>query len=112
MSSLLGDDVGPGLLAGKKTLPSFLAPPPVLLRPAPGDKGTFSKIGANLLFESVPSVVHFGGYALNKVHEQTVRVRCLSAAAAGERGRGNAPPARSMAMALRVLVATACRVGR
>ncbi len=73
--ALSADDVGPGALAGRKTLPSFLAPPPVLLRPAPGDKGTFSKIGSNLMFQSVPSVVHFGGYTLGKVHEQTVRVR-------------------------------------
>jgi hypothetical protein len=71
--------LGPGLLAGRKAaLRGFLAPPPVLSRPAPGDKGTFSKVGSNLLFASSPAVVHFGGYTMGKVHEQTIRVRVHS----------------------------------
>jgi hypothetical protein len=70
-----GDAVGPGILATRTSRPpGFLAEPAALLRPAVGDKGTFSKIGSNLIFEAVPSVVHFGGYVLNKVHEQTLRV--------------------------------------
>ena len=72
--ALKSGDVGPGELAARRTLPSFIAPPPVLSRPAPGDKGTFGKLGSNLLFQAQPAVVHFGGYSLGKVHEQVVQV--------------------------------------
>lgn len=71
--------IGPGLLAGKRSK-GFVAEPAALFAPTPGDKGTFSKLGRNAMFESSPSVVHFGGFVLNKVHEQTIQVQCARGA--------------------------------
>lgn len=74
--------IGPGTFAGRRK-PGFVADPHALVAPVPGDKGTFSKLGKNLFFEASPAVVHFGGFTLNRVHEQSIKVslRPLCAAA-------------------------------
>lgn len=36
--------------------------------------GVFSKVGSNGVLEPIPSVVHYGGFELHKVHRQTIRV--------------------------------------
>ena len=37
-------------------------------------KHSFAQVGTTNAFEARPAIVHFGGYEVNKVHEQVVRV--------------------------------------